>query len=145
MTAKEYLSQTRYLDDSINTKIEMLDGLNTLATKCTSVISDMPRGSGTSNSRLEDIVVKIIALQEEINAEIDLLVDKKTEIRKVVMQVEDDAERLLLEKRYLCCMPWDEIVTTSFISVTTSKRIHNSALDSVEKILKKQKLDHNGP
>ena len=140
MTAKEYLSQVRYLDDSINTKIDMLDGLNAMATKCTSVLSDMPKGGNGSTSRLEDIVVKIVALQEEINAEIDTLVDRKTEIRSVIMQVEDNNERLLLEKRYLCCMPWNEIVATSFISVTTSKRIHNSALESVEKILKKIKV-----
>lgn len=140
MTAKEYLSQVRYLDDSINTKIDMLDGLNAMATKCTSVLSDMPKGGNGSTSRLEDIVVKIIALQEEINAEIDTLVDKKTEIRSVIMQVENKNERLLLEKRYLCCMPWNEIIETSFISVTTSKRIHNSALESVEKILKKIKV-----
>lgn len=141
MTAKEYLSQTRYLDDSINTKIELLDGLNALATKCTSVLSDMPRGGNGSTSRLEETVVKIISLQEVINAEIDAFVDTKAEIRKVIMQVEDKTERLLLEKRYLCCMAWEDIESQLFISKPTSLRLHRSALDSVEKILASSKVD----
>lgn len=137
MTAKEYLSQARHLDDSINTKIEILDNLNALACKCTSTISDMPKAVGGNTSRLEDTVVKIITLQNEINEEIDALVDKKSEIRKVIMLVEDDGERLLLEKRYLCCMSWRDICADFHYGTTWSKKVHASALESVEKILQK--------
>lgn len=42
MTAKEYLSQARYLDMRIQSKLEQLESLNELATKCTSVITGMP-------------------------------------------------------------------------------------------------------
>ena len=143
MTAKEYLSQARILDESINTKIEILDSLNALACKCTSTISDMPKASGTSGSSLEDTVLKIISLQNEINKEIDSLVERKKEIRAVILMVENSAEQLLLEKRYLCCMPWNEICNALFISKPTSMRLHNSALLSVEKILKKQMLIPN--
>ena len=75
MTAKEYLSQARFLDNRINSKIQQVSSLNELATKCTATISDMPKSQSISNSRLEDTVVKIVDLQEEINRDIDRLVD----------------------------------------------------------------------
>ncbi len=47
MTAKEYLSQAYRLDDRINSKIQQVDSLNLLATKCTSTISGMPKNPST--------------------------------------------------------------------------------------------------
>ncbi|WP_312072143.1 hypothetical protein [Anaerotignum propionicum] len=41
MTAKEYLGQAYRLDQRINSKIEQVSSLHTLATKATSTISDM--------------------------------------------------------------------------------------------------------
>lgn len=143
MTAKEFLSQAKYLDESINTKIESLDYLNALAGKCTSVLSDMPKSGNGNTSHLEDVVVKIIDLQREINCDIDALVDLKAEIRKVILRVENPVERLLLEKRYICCLPWSVIRNTLYFSETTAKRVHNAALESVDEIL--DEMEKCGP
>lgn len=43
MTAKEYLSQARYLDNRIKSKLLQIDSLNELATRCTPSYSDMPK------------------------------------------------------------------------------------------------------
>ena len=42
MTAKEYLSQAKYLDMRINSKIQQLSSLNDLAKKCTSALTPEP-------------------------------------------------------------------------------------------------------
>lgn len=42
MNAKDYLSQAKYLDQSINAKIQQLGQLNDLATKATAVLTGMP-------------------------------------------------------------------------------------------------------
>ena len=47
MTAKEYLSQARYLDNRIKSKLLQIDSLNELATRCTPSYSDMPKSPGT--------------------------------------------------------------------------------------------------
>ena len=57
MNAKEYLSQARFLDARINAKIKQLDGLNTLATNATSVLSGMPHSPNRGTSKLETIIV----------------------------------------------------------------------------------------
>lgn len=84
MTAKEYLSQARFLDDRINSKIQQISSLNELATKCTATISDMPHSPNSGGSTMADAVCKIVDLQEEINKDIDRLVDLKREIMGVI-------------------------------------------------------------
>ena len=67
MSVKEYLSQARYLDMRIQSKLEQLESLNELATKCTSVITGMPHSPSKSTSSMADTINKIIDLQYEIN------------------------------------------------------------------------------
>ena len=87
MTAKEYLSQARYLDARINTKIKQLEALNTLATSATSVLTGMPHSPNKATSKMADIVDKIVDLQAEINRDIDALVDLKCEMRSKLEMV----------------------------------------------------------
>ena len=131
MTAKEYLSQAYHLDKRIDSKIEQLKALNLLATKCTSTLSDMPKSQSISNSRLEDTVVKIVDLQEEINRDIDQLVDLKAEARRLINQVKEPDQQLVLELRYLCFKPWAEIMDALGISETSVYRIHGEALKNI--------------
>lgn len=80
MTAKEYMEQARYLDMQINSKIEQIRNLNELATKATTVYSDMPHSPNRNTSRMEETVVKIIDLESEIDRDIDALVNLKREM-----------------------------------------------------------------
>lgn len=109
MTSKEYLSQAYRIDQRINSKIEQVSSLHDLATKATSTLSDMP-GSATRNvHRMEDVIVKIIDLENEINTEIDRLVDVKREITRLITEIPNPEEQTLLELRYLCFKSWEQI------------------------------------
>ena len=89
MTAKEYFSQAYQIDVRINSKMEQVASLRDMATKATQTLSDMP-GSATRNvHRMEDIIVKIVDLENEINADIDKLVDLKRSIIDIIRQVDD--------------------------------------------------------
>ena len=128
MTAKQYLKQARYLDERINTKIAQVSSLHDLATKATSTLSDMP-GSPTRNThRMEDIIIKILMLENEINADIDHLVDLKDEILSVIKAVDDEECRLLLEKRYLNFEQWEDIAAEMCTGVKNIYRLHDKAL-----------------
>ena len=128
MTAKQYLKQARYLDERINTKIAQVSPLHDLATKATSTLSDMP-GSPTRNThRMEDIIIKILMLENEINADIDHLVDLKDEILSVIKAVDDEECRLLLEKRYLNFEQWEDIAAEMCTGVKNIYRLHDKAL-----------------
>lgn len=135
MNAKEYLSQARYLDMRINSKIQQLDSLNDLATKCTSTFSDMPRNPNRGGSRLEDAVCKIIDLKDEINRDIDRLVDLKREIMLVIKQIDNPDQQTLLEKRYLCMESWEQIAVDMNYSIQHTYRIHETALKKIEYLI----------
>lgn len=128
MTAKQYLKQTRYLDERINTKITQVSSLHDLAAKATSTLSDMS-GSPTRNThRMEDIIIKILMLENEINADIDHLIDLKDEILSVIKAVDDEECRLLLEKRYLNFEQWEDIAAEMCTGVKNIYRLHDKAL-----------------
>lgn len=131
MTAKEYMEQARYLDMQINSKIEQIRNLNELATKATTVYSDMPHSPNRNTSRMEETVVKIIDLESEIDRDIDTLVDLKREIQAVINNVEDEKYRILLELRYINQMSWEEIAVHLGYDLRYTHKIHGRALQKV--------------
>ena len=131
--AKEYLGQAYRIDQRINSKIEQVSALNNMATKATSTISDMP-GSATRNiHRMEDVIVKIIDLQDEINADIDELVDFKAEVMSVIKSIDNLEYQTLLELRYLCFKPWEQIAIELGYSINNVFKMHRKAIELLEK------------
>ena len=128
MNAKEYLKQAFYLDKRINSKLEQVESLNTLATKATSTLSDMPKSPSRGTSRLEETIVKIIDLQEEINRYIDKLVDLKAEIVGTIKGIKDKEIQVILEKKYLCFKSWQKIAVEMNYDIRHIHRLHNQGL-----------------
>ena len=89
MTAKEYLGQAYRLDQRINSKLEQVMSLRDLTTKATATMSDMPGGGSRNVYRMQDIIGKIIDLEDEINQDIDALVDLKREMVATINAVAD--------------------------------------------------------
>ena len=131
MNTKTYLSQARYLDMRIKSKLQQVDSLNELATTCTSVLTGMPRNPSGSVSRMADAVCKIVDLQNDINRDIDTLVDLKKEIMGVVKAVANPEHQTLLEKRYLCFITWEQIAVDMKYSMQHIHRMHSAALKEI--------------
>ncbi|MFT8313421.1 MAG: DUF1492 domain-containing protein [Clostridium sp.] len=128
MTAKEYLSQAYRIDQRINSKLEQIMSLRSLATKATSTLSDTPP-SGTRNVHsMEDTIVKMIELENEINADIDVLIDLKKDIMEVIKKVNNPEQHTLLELRYLCFKSWEQIAVEMGYSLQHIFRIHDKAV-----------------
>lgn len=142
MTAKEYLSQAHHLDQRIDAKIAQVASLNELATKCTATLTGMPRKPNRGGSTMADAVCKIIDLQNEIAADMDRLVQIKKEIVDVIGKVDDVKFRILLEKRYLCSETWEEITVSLYHNRRWVFRLHDKALDEVQKILDSGETSH---
>ena len=131
MTAKEYFSQAYQIDKRIDCKIEQVARIRELAAKATSTLSDLP-GSATRNThRMEDIIVKMIALENEINDDIDHLVDLKRNITRLIKSVDNIEYQRILELRYLCLKSWKEIGEDLGYSKTHVFRLHAEILESL--------------
>lgn len=131
MTAKEYLSQARYLDARINSKISQVDRLNDLATSATSVLTGMPHSPNKATSKMADVVDKIVDLQAEINRDIDKLVDLKKEMRDVIGAIPDVEQQTILEQRYLCFLKMEQIAVDMGYSIQHLYRLHDEALKKI--------------
>ena len=131
MTAKEYLSQAFHIDQRISSKLSQVMRLRETATDCTATLSDMPRPGSSNQQRMADTICKIVDLEQEINEDIDRLVDLKAEARRVINAVSDPDQQLILELRYLCYKPWNEIMTELGYSEATIYRLHGEALKKI--------------
>lgn len=138
MTGKEYLSQAFYIDKKINCKIELLEKLNTMATKATTVISDMPSTPSRDTSRTETIICKIIDLQGEINKRIEELIELKRNIFDLLALVENSDYRMVLELRYMNFEQWESIADTMNCSLRRIYQMHGNALHEVDRQLEKK-------
>ena len=131
MTAKEYLSQAFHIDQRISSKLSQVMRLREAATSCTETLSDMPRPDSPSRQQMADTICKIVDLEREINEDIDRLVDLKAEARRAINAVSDPDQQLILELRYLCYKPWNEIMTELGYSEPTIYRLHGEALKKI--------------
>ena len=131
MTAKEYLTQAYRIDQRINSKLEQVVKLRESATKATATLSDMPRPDSQSMQTMENTICKIVDLEREINADIDALVDLKAQARRVIGQLKNPDQQLVLELRYLCYRSWTDIINELGVSETSVYRIHGEALKNI--------------
>lgn len=135
MTIKEYLSQAHYIDQRINSKIEQVASLRNLTTKATATLTDMPGSASRNNHSMEDIIVKMVDLENEINEDIDCLVDLKVEIISLIKRVENPEHRTLLELRYLCFKTWEQIAIEMEYDLRWIYRMHKKALADVKSVM----------
>lgn len=129
--ARFYLEQAYRIDQRINCKIEQVSSLHNLATKANSTLTDMPGSPNRNIHRMEDIIVKIVDLENEINHDIDMLVDLKSEIMQVIKKVDDLKLQTLLEQRYLNFRTWEQIAVDMGYNVRHLYRMHDKALKAV--------------
>ena len=134
MTAKEYLNQAYWLDRQIDCKLEQLRSLNALATRTTGVISENPVSHTRDPHRMEDVIVKIISMEKEINADVDRLVGLKTEIQGKIREMPCMEYQLVLDLRYMCFKNWEEIAEKMHCSKSNVFKTHARAVREFEKM-----------
>lgn len=135
LAAKEFLSQAYRIDQRINAKLEQVAHLRSLAQRVTISFGHEPVSRTRNVSAMEDTILKIIAAEKDMDARIDLLLEKKAEIEAVIQLVADPNARLLLEMRYLSFKAWRDIAAEMDYCPANIYRLHNQALFMVATVL----------
>lgn len=130
---KEYWNKMEQLRKRINRKIHEIHLLRQRAEGMNGIsMDDMPRTVSPDHSKMESIVFKIMALEQEIQetqAEYDaLLADMEARIKTV----QDSDARDLLSKRYLEFKPWSEIMKEMGYSKSHVFRLHSAAVEALK-------------
>lgn len=131
MTAKEYLSQYKDLNDSINAKLEQVGELRRKAQTVSSGSSDGAHSS-TPRDRIGEITARIVDLEREINEDIDRSIDLQREIRAAIATVPEVRLRALLELKYINCLTLEEIAMRMGYCYMQICRLHGKALTAVK-------------
>jgi len=127
MTAKEYLSQYKDLNDSINAKLEQVGELRRKAQTVSSGSSDGVHSS-TPYDRIGEITARIVDLEREINEDIDRSIDLQREIRAAIATVPEVRLRTLLEYKYINLLTLEETAVRMDYSYKQICRLHGKAL-----------------
>ncbi len=132
MTAKEYLGQAYRIEQRINCKLEQIKSLHDLAEKATSTLSDIPHSPNRNIHSMENVIVKLVDMENEINAEIRELIKIKEDIKASIQAVDDKECAMLLELRYISQKSWEDIAAVMGYSVSHTYLIHRKALRKVK-------------
>lgn len=139
MTAKEYLNQAHRLDQRINHKIMHVSALRSLAEKVTSTSKDSIVSHSRNMTSLEDTIIRLMEAENELNQQIDSLIDLKRSILQNISALKNIDLELLLEKRYLYFLTWEEIAREMDFSVRWVHSLHTKALMELDAVLQIQK------
>ena len=141
MTAKEYLGQAYRLDQRINSKLQQVEHLRSLTQKVTVSYGVEPVSHTRDVTSLQNTIIRLMEAEEEINRQIDELVDLKIDIGKVIERVRNESYRMILEKRYLCFLPWDQIASDMHYSRRWTLTKHERAVEVVDKLLRDREVN----
>lgn len=129
---KEELREIIYLDDLINSKLRQIENLRASRFSIGSMSFKQDKVQKTDfRNHQEELIVKLIDLEDDITKDIDKLVDMKT-LAKMSIDKLNGPYRLVMSMRYLECMKWKEIAYRLNYSVQAVYKIHGQALKMVE-------------
>ena len=137
MTAKEYLGRIAELEKEIVRKKQRCKTLRDVATNTSVNNSSENIQKSKEKSPLENIMVKIIDLDREIDADEGTLVDLKAELWEQLDKLADETQKRILWLRYVNRKSWRHIASEVHFTSRYVFKLHIKAIEELERILKK--------
>lgn len=126
---KRYLQRYTNLNKAINQRLRERDRLRSLAEKCTSSITGLPRGGASDK---ETTWIRLAEIEEEINADVDKYVNMRKEIEAAINTVDDITLQTLLRYRYLNGLTWERVAVEMEKTWRWIHRLHSRALEAIK-------------
>ena len=132
VTTKEFLQQAIITHQVVESRIEQIARLQSLATRTTTVIKGTPSAAGTSagsiiEARIGEVQKKSALLAEEISR----MVDVRNEVAEAIARVKNHDERCLLELRYLCHYSWEQVAKIFACTERAAFYLHERAVKNL--------------
>jgi transcriptional regulator len=137
LKAQEELQKIPIYDAKIDSKLEELSRLQSMATKVTAVMDSEVVSRTRNTDTMGDTVAKIIAMQDEINSLIDLYTDTKAHFSKIIDELQSPIQIKVLYGHYFHGKSFQKLADELGYSRRNICYIHGDALVAVEKIIAK--------
>lgn len=130
MTAEEYLSQGRRLNEMIVFHTERLKELRACADSIGAVRTDGVKVSRTLSGEAPYVraLHRVWEMQETIDRELEQMIRLDRQIGQVIGGLVSGDYRMLLRYRYLNRKTWNQIADIMHIDPSTAKRWHAKAI-----------------
>lgn len=132
MTAKEYLNRARRVDLEITTLVKARDAEKDRVLRIVQSFDGI-NVSGTKDPHKFD---RLAELELELDRQIDRLVDIKADVAKEIARLSNPIYRVVLTKRYIECLTFEQIAVDIKYSYKQTCRIHGRALLKMEETWK---------
>lgn len=133
MSIQKRLSQLVRMNQELNAINDVISKLRRKIEYRSPQYSDMPKA--TSNRDNQEDIIKIIKLENDYDYLTNKYIDYQRELIKMIYRLEDNAERVILIKRYIVGESWENISKSMNYSRQQSWRIHNRGIRKLEKML----------
>lgn len=128
MKVKDFLKKIVTIDDMIDIKVNEVAKLRALIdVGAVRYDKDKVMG-GSQDDKMLDTVIKIVELEDEINADIDKMIEWKRFANEMIESLDDDREKVILYKRYFEKKSFEQISVDTNYSWRQVHRLHGRAL-----------------
>ena len=141
MKAQEELQKILLDNAKIDTKIEELARLKSLATKVTAVMEGEVVSRTRNSDTMADTIAKIIEMQEQVNRLIDSYADRKMCLSKIIDGLNNPMQIRVLYGYYFAGKSFQRIADELGYSRRNICYIHGDALLAVENAMQKEKSE----
>ena len=135
MTAKEYLMQAFRAKKKIASLREDIQRLEDAATDCSANITGMPHNQSPTQSRMADIVCKMVDRKAELQKMILEGESLIAEIRFNISFLENPDYKDILYRRYIECQEWQDIAIAMTFAESYVFRLHRKAIAAFDRLL----------
>ena len=116
----------------------LIESLRSMTQKVTSSHKENVVNYTQDVTSLENTIIRLMEAEAELNKQIDALVDLKREILLNISALENIDLELVLMKRYLHFLSWEEIAREMGFSVRWVHSLHTRALTELDVVLQKK-------
>src|SRR5690606_13440262 len=125
---KQYLRRLKQLNNIVQSKLDEIETLTSLAQRMTNVSKNVLVQKSTPQDKLSELISKIIDLKNELKKDVDNLLDLKLDIIQKINDIENNDYKLLLTLRYLNFKTWEEIAVEMGYTYQWVHVLHGRAL-----------------
>ena len=133
MNVREWLEGLKKLDELIDAKIAEKERVRALMVNTVGSLDGMPHAPGITD-KVGNLTVKLIALEEELNALIDKYVDDKAEIVKAIEQL-PDREYGVIHRYYIRRMTLEQAAEDMGYCTMQIWRIKENGLNILQDVM----------
>lgn len=142
INAKEYLQQIETMDSKINSLLDQLESLRTLATRVTATYGGEKVKSSSDPQRMASSVNRIVDLSNEIDDQVDEFIDLKTNVLNSINKMENADYINILYARYFKYETWEQIANELHYSYQWVCVLHGRGLNVLSNILNSENSEN---